>query len=961
MPRDLLRGERRSDMAAVTAVSRASGSSTATLTTSLNHGINSGTPQSVIIAGTGDNTIDGTYTATYASATTFTITSGGTTAVSLSSLTSASAVIIKTIRPNSVTANGGFTTATGSTSASALYGAVTDNSDSTYIIKPSTSYGDCQIVFNFPDLSSSDYQSNQSIWYVQPRFRMVTNGSTNLSTLLVTLGDGFTGSYASPTLTLTGAAGTSNYTWGTQYCTFAGYPWSNRIYGQAYIDRADLYISDYTYTTSARAKIYEVWMDVYFTPRPYATSGTVTGNTATTRPLIGWTYSQADGLGQSAYQIKVFTATTSDPTNSAAVWDSGVTYSATNSASVGTDLRTNTDYYTYVRVGTRLNPSSTAPSVDAWSDWLALSSFQVQLNPPAPSVISGSWNGTNLTSDLTFTSYPNLLTLAQSTVDSTPFGWTAVSNCTLSLGATFLVGAGSMQINTTAAGASSLSAGGAGGKIPIAAGQDYKFHAWFRPNTTARTLTLTITWYQGATAIGTAATSTVTETASSWTLGWVTGTAPTGADGATIAIATPAATGAGESRFVDKIAFHPNDGGTYRANLITQPSFEGSTSAWSNSVSTMSGAVVSTPVYAGSSAWQTTVQAGVGAGDTGLVALGSSGYSFPSIGTYTVSAYFYIPTGSSLAGRTVTLALEGGTTANYSNGTSTAATLAAGQWVRASRVVTTTSSVGSASFVPRISTIGSGDAAKTITTDAWMLESGSSATSYFDGDFPACQWQTTSNSSYSVYGSPWTSGDIGSETLIVRRSIDMTSWTVISGSAGISIPDATGKVTLSDTDAPLGKTVYYQSCVTGRDSSANLLTSIYNPIAFSLATTSDSKWWIKDPYRVLASASSVQVQAHDLSVTVDEKVGVYRPFGRSTAVAVAGVIGGQDGNLTIYSTAAMWTTLKPLITAQQTIALQDPLGETKYIRVLTRNWEKIWTGGQQSYMVKLTYVETARP
>lgn len=70
----------------VTAVSRTSPSSTATITVA-NHGYSNG--NTVTITGTGDATIDGTWTIAGAATNTFTITSGGTTTLNLTGLTGA--------------------------------------------------------------------------------------------------------------------------------------------------------------------------------------------------------------------------------------------------------------------------------------------------------------------------------------------------------------------------------------------------------------------------------------------------------------------------------------------------------------------------------------------------------------------------------------------------------------------------------------------------------------------------------------------------------------------------------------------------------------------------------------------------------------------------------------------------------------------------------------------------------
>lgn len=132
-----------------------------------------------------------------------------------------------------------------------------------------------------------------------------------------------------------------------------------------------------------------------------------------------------------------------------------------------------------------------------------------------------------------------------------------------------------------------------------------------------------------------------------------------------------------------------------RKNIISNPSFTINNSGWT---SAQSAGVVRNSTYSyGSSTYsgRSTI--------TTNSDLNIATYTVSlSPGVYTVSGYFYIPTGSLLAGRTISIAAEttGATTSN-----SSAATLTAGTWTRASaRITVTSSSVLTTAIVARLNT-----------------------------------------------------------------------------------------------------------------------------------------------------------------------------------------------------------------------------------------------------------------
>ena len=188
--------------------------------------------------------------------------------------------------------------------------------------------------------------------------------------------------------------------------------------------------------------------------------------------------------------------------------------------------------------------------------------------------------------------------------------------------------------------------------------------------------------------------------------------------------------------------------GSRRTNLITQPSFE-------QAPVTGFGAAAVTKdrstdfARTGTASWKTTMSSTT---DNAVAYYTAGSLTQPSTGTFTVSAYYYIPSGSILAGRTITLSLEGGTFTGNGAVASIPATLVAGSWARASRTVTFSAiPTTHPAVVARISDLTAA-AGSPIYTDDWLYESGATPAAYFDGNSASSFWTGTTNSSTSQQG-----------------------------------------------------------------------------------------------------------------------------------------------------------------------------------------------------------------
>ena len=210
-----------------------------------------------------------------------------------------------------------------------------------------------------------------------------------------------------------------------------------------------------------------------------------------------------------------------------------------------------------------------------------------------------------------------------------------------------------------------------------------------------------------------------------------------------------------------------------RVNLLTNPSFETNASGWFNG---QSGGVTRSTSFA---------RYGVASGLTTMSStIDSNAFyfnaTFTVTGTFTVSAYVYIPIGSSLAGRTIAISFEGGT-ATGTQGTSSAATLVAGSWVRASRPFTVTGT-GITAPVFRLSGTLSTAVGQTIYIDGVLCERTSELRPYFDGGLyddntvvsATTGWTGTANNSTSTATVTETLGDLsGAQSVVVDSGLNV--------------------------------------------------------------------------------------------------------------------------------------------------------------------------------------------
>src|SRR5581483_1021964 len=306
------------------------------------------------------------------------------------------------------------------------------------------------------------------------------------------------------------------------------------------------------------AKASELSIDVTYNERPAVSAITPSGNQGTSRPTVGWTYSDPEGDAQQKYQVKIFDSTTYgagsfNPDTSTPAWDSGVVASSVASAIVGADLVNGTTYKAYVKV---LQPQVNGE--DHYSLWTAGPTFTIVLDPPAPPVVTTVVADTaNARLQVNVQGRDNELTANQADIETDTSGWAAGANTTISRITTqFAHGVASLQLASTAGGGTSATTPTGTNGIPVLPNQQYTAMAVARriSATTGRSVRIDIVWYTVAGAvISTSSSATATPTNTGWTTQVsVTANAPANAAFAAVVLNVPGVSAAGEQYAFDQ-------------------------------------------------------------------------------------------------------------------------------------------------------------------------------------------------------------------------------------------------------------------------------------------------------------------------------------------------------------------------------------------------------------------------
>ena len=199
-------------------------------------------------------------------------------------------------------------------------------------------------------------------------------------------------------------------------------------------------------------------------------------------------------------------------------------------------------------------------------------------------------------------------------------------------------------------------------------------------------------------------------------------------------------------------------------------------------------------------------------------------------------------------------------------------------------------------------------------------------------------------------------GGYVSQYFDIHRSDDGGNvYTEIRNGSEISV-NASYIGTAVDYEAPRDVVAYYRCRAVAVDASDQEFPSAFGTVQ-QVLITNDETWWFKVIEQDDYNLGSVRV-LKELDVEIDEPNTIFRPLGATRPIVVAGPLQGEDGGYNIKTiTETEWDNLYLVITHQGTILVQDPYGNQKYIRIVSRDWTAETQAGEVYRDVTLRYVE----
>ena len=456
---------------------------------------------------------------------------------------------IYTLRPNANWNNESLFTISGGSAS--VHAALADNSDSTYILRSSTTVpASYEAEFGTQTISASEQIVSVNL---RARIAVGTAGIAQFSLGVITDRNGRTVYYSVPitklnTLALSTVDFALNMTSAPN-----GAAWS-----QTLIDNLVAKFSDNGLTSVDRTNVYEMYIDVVTTARPTVTVTAPSGSiTATSFPSVVWSYADADGDPQSAYEIKIFDAATYgasgfSPDTSTPVVETGIVTSSNGGQTLEADLANTTTYRAYVRVAQLSNGNN------FFSEY-AYSQFSLAVDAPANPTVSAFFESDVGAVTITLFGRTNVLSANQASLETNADGWVALTNCSVARStAQASNGSASLAVTATASG-DAVATTTTATAFTVTPSTEFSATAEFRANATVRSTAVGIVWRNSAgTTLSTAYGTAESDSASAWNQCTVTATAPATAATALVAVKIVSA-GSSEVHYVDKIAFHAGD------------------------------------------------------------------------------------------------------------------------------------------------------------------------------------------------------------------------------------------------------------------------------------------------------------------------------------------------------------------------------------------------------------------
>jgi len=193
------------------------------------------------------------------------------------------------------------------------------------------------------------------------------------------------------------------------------------------------------------------------------------------------------------------------------------------------------------------------------------------------------------------------------------------------------------------------------------------------------------------------------------------------------------------------------------------------------------------------------------------------------------------------------------------------------------------------------------------------------------------------------------------QTILVQRSIDNgVTWEQISQSDA-SVPTQVAQS--DDYTAYRDITNVYRARTVGVNAALDVVSSAWSEEGAAYVTN-DGAWWFKALGEPELNIGNISVRG-PLSSRADQSIGVFRPLGRNTPVVTSGDIYGLDGTYVLMCVSdAEWQAAQGILFSFiGDVCVQDPLGEQKIIRIVSRDVQTEGTADRPIRSVTVGYVQ----
>lgn len=680
------------------------------------------------------------------------------------------------------------------------------------------------------------------------------------------------------------------------------------------------------------ARMYSISVLVNYNEKPTVVVVDPTGTYVIGRPTITWTYSDPEGDPQVLYEIKIFTAAqvaapgfspdTSDSVHHVLRWSSVLQHTPEESFYVGDGV-----YHAYVRAA-----HASIGKQEMFSAWDS-NSFTLDLEEPkAPMVVVEHDLGMNVVM-VEMQCHDNMLDWNQSSGElTTTAGVTADANTTVTnTSAQASHGTRSFQYTRTGStGTASFRTTAGLGGVMVNQGDLYIALVDVRTQTTARSVSCGISWYDTAGALLSTSTGAAANDASgAWGQRYVVAKAPAGAMFAAVVVSA-ASVAVSENHYADKLEIlrvhHHVFSLESAADLAewqggTNTTLALSTAQYQDGVSSMS--------------MTRTTSTGTAAGHTLPGAFG-----IPAVvgEPYEASALFRAAT----AGRTCSVTIR-----FYDSASG----------LLSATVVQTNAVDNTTGWVEASASVAAAPANTVyVEIEASVAGCGVGEVHYVD---------RVKLSNYATR--TWTRGGYSSDSSVMlgERSLDDgVTWETFRD----SIVMGEHHVERMDGEVPSNAEVWYRARVEAENQDGELMTSVYSPIQ-RITVPVYTAWWIRLPQDLEAGNTTVRVR--ELTFDRPRPQTAEFPLEDTLAVVTHDGLKGSVLNTSIdLLSEAEYATLWSMFEDGRTLVIQDVLGRQWYVQMGDQSRSEMYraykTPGEtwplrHAHNIEVSFTEVARP